>query len=435
MYKTSVKIQSGRSLIITDAVKASDKKMPFYEYQNTKTELPIIRIDLSIPIYRMENYRTRTAQLRYIHANNHEEEFFRNGGEDEAAQQAQHEILIGFAKKGKGNSSSVVPILDELQRSEQQEPLLITDDGVVVNGNRRLTAMRELWSSDPEQFKHFKYIDCAVLPSNITPEELREIEVRLQMQPQTKLPYGWVDESIAVNEMLSSGKSVDYVAGLMKMRRKDVEIMARALVEVDIYLKEWLCQPGEYQLVEDAKQFFQDMAKSFAGKQGEDLEASRRIAWSLVSSSKNLSRRVYDYNFGFDKRSEEVVAAVCDRLDIDFDETETEEDLPDLDIDFGQDVEQCSTLGRFVELFDNERSRGAAIDELIAVCESIWEQDRQGAIGRRALGAIQSANSKLQEVDLSKADGDSFSDMLQQLKSISKRAEHLMAEVEKGLDP
>ena len=54
----------------------------------------------------------------------------------------------------------------------------------------------------------------------------------------------------------------------MKKKKKDVERMARALNEVDIYLKDWLRKPGEYRLVEDAEQFFNDLAKALDGVEG-----------------------------------------------------------------------------------------------------------------------------------------------------------------------
>ena len=96
--------------------------------------------------------------------------------------------------------------MSELETEEQREPLLITMNGVVVNGNRRLAAMRELFTERPGEFKHFSHVDCAVLPASITPHEMRETEVRLQMRPETKLPYGWIDGSIAIQEMIDSGQ-------------------------------------------------------------------------------------------------------------------------------------------------------------------------------------------------------------------------------------
>lgn len=429
MYKTNTKVPHERQTLIGDAANESKEKHTFYEYQNKRTDLPVIRLDITVPIYRMANYRTRTAQLKYIHDHKVSDDFFSAGQENEAVQQAQHDILTYFAKQGR--STSVSPILTELESEEQREPLLITNRGVVVNGNRRLAAMRELFAERPAEFKHFSHVDCAVLPANVTPEEIREIEVRLQMRPETKLPYGWIDESIAIQEMIGSGKKADYVAELMKKKRKDVERMARALTEVDIYLKDWLREPGEYQLVEDAEQFFNDLAKALDGIEGDALEAKRRIAWALVSNSGNLKRRIYDYNFSFDKKTDDVITALSERLSIDLSPKSPPNSIDsdeDLDIDLGDDDDDDQvSLDAFIEAFDDLSQRDATASELIEVCDSIWEQGREDSIGQQALKAIQAANSKLMSVDLSKADTGTYGAIEAQLAAVKDRVEALEA--------
>lgn len=435
MYKTNTKVPHERQTLIGDAAKASKEKHTFYEYQNKRTELPVIRLDITVPIYRMANYRTRTAQLKYIHDHKVAADFFSAGQENESVQQAQHDILTSFAKQGR--STSVSPIITELETEEQREPLLITDRGVVVNGNRRLAAMRELFAERPGEFKHFSHVDCAVLPGSVTPEEIREIEVRLQMRPETKLPYGWIDESIAIQEMIGGGKKADYVADLMKKKKKDVERMARALTEVDIYLKDWLREPGEYQLVEDAEQFFNDLAKALDGVEGDPLEAKRRIAWALQSNSKSLDRRIYDYNFSFDKKTSEVIAALSDRLsidlsarsnpdnkDVDYDNSDGDDDL---DIDIGDDNDGEVSLDAFIDAFDDLSQRDATASELIDVCESIYQQGRDDAVGQQALKAIQAANSKLMSVDLSKAETGTYGAIEAQLGAVKDRVAVLEA--------
>ena len=375
----------------------------------------------------MHNFRTRTAQLKYIHDHKKPADFFSAGQDNESTQQAQHEMLLVFAKEGR--SGSISPIFEELQSEEQREPLLITSGGVVVNGNRRLAAMRELFTEHPGEFRHFSHVDCAVLPDSVTSDEIREIEVRLQMRPETKLPYGWVDESLAVRELLDSGKKIEYVADLMNKRRKDVERAANALTEAEIYLKEWLREPGEYQYVEDAEQFFNDLAKAMDGKRGEALELSRRIAWALISNSKSLARRVYDYNFSFDRRTDEVASALSDRLGIDLTVQSGSQDgeaQGELDVDFGEEeAEEGASLEPLIEVFDNADERKKVTDELIAVCDTILEQDRQGEIGRRALASVQAANTKLQEVDLPKADPGTYAAIDTQLDSVIARANAL----------
>lgn len=422
MYKTHTRSLHERKDLIGRAVKSSEETYPFYEYQNTRSDLPLIRLDIDVPIYRMANYRTRIAQLQYIHDHDSSADFFQNGQENESAQQAQNDLLLVFAKQGR--TGSIAPIYEELETEEQREPLLMTAGGVVVNGNRRLAAMRELFTTRPNEFRHFSHAYGAVLPGNVTADEVREIEVRLQMRPETKLPYAWVNESLAIQELLQSGRKSDYIADLMKKKKKEVERAATALTEADIYLKEWLREPGEYQYVEDAEQFFNDLAKALEGKQGEALETSRRIAWSLLSS-RNLTRRVYDYRFSFDRRTDEVASALADRLNVDLTAPSQHElDIEDLDIDLDGDNGETS-LDPLIEVFDDPSRRDVVTDELIAVCDSILEQDKQGEAGRRALASVQAANSKLQEVDLTKADPATYIALGKQLDSITDRAAKL----------
>jgi hypothetical protein len=428
MYKIKTRAAHEREAIIEKGVKSSQETIPFYEYQNKSINLPTIRLEIGLPIYRMKNYRTRTAQLKYIHDKKVTADFFEAGQENESVQQAQHDILVLFAKEGR--AVSVAPIMEELQTEQQREPLLITTGGVVVNGNRRLAAMRELFAEHPKQFPHFSHVDCAVLPQNVTSDEIREIEVRLQMRPETKLPYSWIVESLAIQELLQSSKSVEYVVSLMKKKKKQIERAARALVEAEIYLKDWLDQPGEYQYVEDAEQFFNDLAAGLEGKEGEILETSRRIAWALLSNP-NLKRRVYDYNFSFKEKTDEVVAALIDRLQIDNpSETEDLADKDDIEIDIGAG-DGDGSLEALIDAFDDPAQREIVLNEVLAVCDSILELERQGEVGRRALLLVQTANGKLQEVDLTKADPDTYNPIKAQLDSVIQRANKLKGSLDK----
>ena len=427
MYRVHIRPLDERRKLIAQDVGASTKTHPFHEYQNRKTDLPLIRMDISVPIYRMKNFRTRTAQMKYIHDGGKSVDFFSVGQENESAQQAQHEILVQFARQGR--AESVSPIFEELQTEEQQEPLLITATGIVVNGNRRLAAMRELFTESSNEHRSFSHVDCAVLPESVTPDEIREIEVRLQMRPETKLPYSWVNEGLAIQELLVDGKKFDQIAALMKKRKKEVETAAQALTEADIYLKDCLRAPGEYQRVEESKQLFSDLAKALSAKQGEMLEASRRIAWALASNSKRLGTRAYDYNFSFGQRTEEVLASLAERLGVDTTAPQENDGGGSLDIDLGEEAEGTS-YEPLIDAFDDPERRSEVTEQFIAVCDSILEKDRLGEIGRQALMAVQAANGKLQEVDLSKAESGTYKAIDTQLDAVTQRATKLKADLQ-----
>ena len=431
-YLPNVRDRLHRQTTIRDAVAATTDKHRFREYQSRSTDLPAIRLDINLPVYRMANFRTRTTQLRHIHDHRLREDFFRAGEENQSAQTAQHAILVEFAKQGR--EGSIVPIMGELEAEEQREPLLITSEGVVVNGNRRLAAMRELFTRDRSRFRHFSHADCAVLPTNITPEEVLEIEVRLQMQAETKLPYGWIEEAIAIREMHFGGRDTAHVAALMKKKPKEVETAERALTEADIYLKDWRREPNRYEHVEDAQQFFGDLAKAVNGLEGDMLEVKRRIAWMLLSNQDKLEGRIYGYRFSFEGQTEDVVSALSERLDVDLTGTSngngTNDSDDSLDVDLGEAGNGADTpLQSLIEVFDDPGRRDTVATELADICITINERNRQRSVGNQALGAIRTANTKLMSVDLSKAEPETYGPIGAQLAAVKSRVDVLEKEL------
>lgn len=431
MYQTNTRPLEEREELVKNAREASElekrETYPFYEFQNTLHNLPIIRLEIGVLVYRMLNYRTRTAQLQYIHDREKSKDFFETGQENEEAQQAQHDLLVGYAKRGR--EGSVVPIFEELQKQEQREPIIITTSGVVVNGNRRLAAMRELFTDNPDIFPHFSHANCAVLPGSATPEEIRETEVRLQMQSETKLPYEWINECLAIKELSSSNKSYEYIASLMNKKERDVKIADQALSEVDMYLREWVGTPGEYEIVEGGEQYFKELVKGLDKKQGNQLEIRRRFAWALFGH-KNLRTRAYDYKFSFNNHTDEIVNSLANRLDVDLtpqDKTDTggEDDL-EVSIEDGNETTSFTPL---IDLFNDKSKRETVANELVAACNNFMDIARQGEIGKRALEAIKSANSKLQEVDFSKADPSTYRAIGSQLDNVIKQAKKLKKEL------
>ena len=160
---------------------------------------PVISAPEALLLYRVENGRL-IAEL--------EEHALRQGLSlaDLRARQESLEVqrlLHGFlAAKA---ASAEGPILQELAEVGQQiEPLLITADGVLINGNRRLAAMRELLRRDPERYAAFSAVSAAVLPADVTAAEIEGAEAALQMAPETKLAYGWINRRLKLRRQFPS---------------------------------------------------------------------------------------------------------------------------------------------------------------------------------------------------------------------------------------
>ena len=123
--------------------------------------------------------------------------------------------------------------------------MLIARDGLVVNGNRRLAAMRELAAEDSKRYEGFRIIRAAVLPVHLDREQLEYIEAALQMAPELKLGYSWINRRLKLREHARDLGRERVVAayGFVDADQVDVELTELSLAEE--YL-EWIGESGRY---------------------------------------------------------------------------------------------------------------------------------------------------------------------------------------------
>lgn len=428
-YVTKVEPALIRSEMIAERSEASTEKETFHEYQNREHKLPLITLPLHVPIYRMANFRTRTAQQRYLRRENKDGSFFQQENED--AQAIQHLILVKFAEEERDRS--IASIVGVLKDEKQRQPLLITSLGVVVNGNRRLAAMRKLYGEDSSLHRAFSHVKCMVLPSTITEEEVIEIEVRLQMKRRTELPYNWIDEAIAIRELRDNGKSIKDLSVLMSKSKGDIDDAINALSEADLYLSDRCGTPGDYEAIDSAKELFFDMGSSLSSKQGEAQEMSRRFAWTIVEKrgKGGVTGRTYNFNPMFGKKADEVAERLAERVGV---ELQTGADgEQETDDDFDIDIVEAGEISYkpLISLFDDPTTREQLGDELLEVWDSIIEADKGKKRAQQPLNLIQQANSKLAEVDLTEAAPNSFLAIEKQLDAIESSVARLRAVVTK----
>lgn len=422
-YTVKVEPAHIREATIADLAANSTKTEPFYDYQNRGQDLPVVNVPLGLPIYRMANFRTRTAQQAYARRESKPADYFSAGEENEAAQQRQHEFLVKFAEEGR--QGSITPIIDVLKTEKQRQPILITRRGVVVNGNRRLAAMRHLYDEDSSQYREFSTVKCQLLPATATEKEIVEVEVRLQMKQRTELDYDWVNECIAVRELRDSGLTMRELMAMMNKKKVEIEDAINALTEADLYLTEWLNQPYDYEAIDDAKQLFFDIAENVKSKTGEDQEVSRRIAWLLADRRRSLKRRVYDFKPMFGKKADEVASKLAERFAVELDDSPPVDggDDDDFDVDLGG--ASGPTLRPLISLLEDAARRDEVAAELVDVCEGIIEGERDRRSGQMPLNLVQQANGKLTEVDMTRADAGSLNAIGRQLDAVEANVERL----------
>lgn len=438
----SVMPQRARAQAIAREI-ASPKRLVPFTFRGQRISLPVVRLAIDLPLYRMENGRTSVEQLDYLRNNTGQpHDFFTLGEENVPAQRVQHAILTQMSKDEKG------PIYQELQRSGvQEEPLLLTATGVTVNGNRRLAAMRELYAADPAAFPEFSHADAAVLPDNATPEDLEVIETELQMAVETKLEYTWIDQRLKLKSLVDHyGFSAERIAQVMHFQNaNEVKDRLRQLALVDEYLETYLRDPGNYKAVSTGEQLFSNLTTALRRKTGPDLETAKLIAFTLVKEAGQLGTRAYDFREAFGTLS----AKVATQLAVAYRE-QTPTAVP------GQAAsglaapaspstssdpldalaQPVDAEAAFVTSSLSDQSRTLENARLIAsIHRSLKEEERQENTRGRALDLATKANTSLASIDLVQADESTLPQLRNQLVSAQSHAATILRQIDDLLSP
>ena len=103
------------------------------------------------------------------------------------AQSVIHEILA--------MTEGFEPLKANLAEYGQRDPGVVTRDGLLVNANTRLAALRELGVD---------YVRAALLPSDADEHAIDRLELELQVQRDFKQAYTFTNELIFLNELLNA---------------------------------------------------------------------------------------------------------------------------------------------------------------------------------------------------------------------------------------
>lgn len=128
------------------------------------------------------------------------------------------DYLEGLLQAKPDDPSRLDPAFEELKDSlkehRQNEPGLITRDGILVNGNTRAAALKQLGVPN---------IRVGVLPASCTWADINAVELSLQLRQDKRRDYSYINELIAMQELLQMGRPVADIAKIFRKRADTVE--------------------------------------------------------------------------------------------------------------------------------------------------------------------------------------------------------------------
>jgi hypothetical protein len=278
-----------RKVMIETLLKDKPKATHRIKFQGQSVDLPIIRVPIGLPKYRLENGRTVSLQAEYLAKNPmREKNFFSLDPEMLDSQEVQHSLLIELSRKTELRKRFEDPT------QKQVEPLILDSSGFVVNGNRRLSTWRDIYDQDKNKYSHFSHVDVIVLPP-CGAEDIDRLEAKLQIEKDLREDYSWDAEANMMLEKMKrdhfSGKDI---ADLYDMKESDI----KHLLSMRDFGADYLRSRGKENLwshISGSKFAFNTLAEMCPKIDGAaNQELFKEAAFTLIDNPAEVGDSVHD---------------------------------------------------------------------------------------------------------------------------------------------
>lgn len=223
------------------------------EYRGKYRPLPVIEVPIELLVYRIENIRTKSLQKQWLAQHRDiPKDLFVSDPFSIEAQENQHQVLKLLVDK-----ENLLKAFKDNDKLQQTEPLICSNDGIVVNGNRRLCAWRELYYNNKNKYAHFQTVRVAVLPDS-DPQGMYDLEVALQIHSDMKAEYVWHAIAADYQEKFESGMDINVLAAKQNKKPEEISNYIECYNYAAQYL-ESIGHPDEWMMVDKQEYAFKQI--------------------------------------------------------------------------------------------------------------------------------------------------------------------------------
>lgn len=148
----------------------------------------------------------------------------------------------------------------DLARNGQQVDGVITNDGIIIDGNRRATLLRALFNGEASKYnksvEDFRYFNAIVLPDDVDQKEIMALETMIQIGTDEKVGYNRICLYIKVDNLLAAGYKHAQIKEYMGLKSEnDVDNMKETFDLMVKYL-ESIGKPNHFTLLDGLEDQF-----------------------------------------------------------------------------------------------------------------------------------------------------------------------------------
>lgn len=203
-------------------------------YEGENRVFPIHKIPLGYLVYNKYNGRIASLVKSF-------EKQYRELNAEEPKDSKSIAEFLWESKKDRNTAT-----MNSLVEIGQQRPGVVTNDGIVIDGNRRFMLLKKIcnemekWKKKGHNVDNCQFFIAVALPKNAEPKEISRLETRYQMGEDEKLDYNPIEKYL---------KCKDLNKGFHFSPREIADMMG----EKESRIKEWL---GIMKLMDDYLDYF-----------------------------------------------------------------------------------------------------------------------------------------------------------------------------------
>jgi len=263
MATTSELSRKERIKLALEAFKnRNDTRFSRIEYRGAEKYIEIIRMNPNDLLLNHDNSRLR-AQLF-----DHPDEKFVQ--ENPTAARSQ-EILADLLRQ----TNDFKTLKLDLKTQKQQQPGLISRDGLLINGNTRVVALRDLGEEG---------VDVAVLPEDADTSVFLDLEMTLQMQHLTHQEYTFTNQLLLIEKYKKYGNTNEQLIKKMGwIRYKNKKLTeSMQLLQLVNEIRKLRNPPLSYTLLDKKEQHLRDLNDEYQKLLIHDSAAADSMKWNRV---------------------------------------------------------------------------------------------------------------------------------------------------------
>ncbi len=204
------------------------------------------------------------------------------------------EFLYSLIEKDNENANKHT--IADLAKHGQQVDGVITNTGIIIDGNRRATLIRKLFNGEAQKYKKsvedFRTFNAIILDEDIDEKEIMALETLLQIGADKKCDYNRICLYIKVDNLLRVGYGYDQIQQYMNAKSpKDVEEMANVYKLMTQYLKA-IGKPNHFTLLDGLEDHFLNIKTVFQRMDNKTYDANWNYKESDVAEFKSMC---FDY--------------------------------------------------------------------------------------------------------------------------------------------